>query len=166
MYFFLFIVVLCLSLLDSPSSRLSQTSSVFFGSQELSRDCSFIKPLASTPGNKTLPIGETFFPPLMCLYFLLSHATWSICPSLVNVWVTQISHIHPDTHFSSTPTFPQASSHQCCWMCCLATDSIRQMEWRPTVQPRLTAALLGYKHKQTHASACMNVQGPSARNDQ
>lgn len=55
--------VLYLSLLDSPSSRLSQTSSVFFGSQELSRDCSFIKPLASTPGNKTLPIGETFLSP-------------------------------------------------------------------------------------------------------
>lgn len=47
------------SLSDSPSSRLSQTSLVFFGSQELSRDCSFLKPLASTPGNKTLPIVPT-----------------------------------------------------------------------------------------------------------
>lgn len=61
---FWFIAVLYLSLPDSPSSRLSQTSLVFFGSQELSRDCSFLKPLASTPGNKTLPIGETIFFPL------------------------------------------------------------------------------------------------------
>ncbi|AWP03912.1 putative GREB1-like protein [Scophthalmus maximus] len=44
------------SLSDSPPTRTTQASSVFFGSQDLSRDCSFLKPLASTPGNKTLPI--------------------------------------------------------------------------------------------------------------
>ncbi|XP_076601770.1 GREB1-like protein isoform X1 [Chaetodon auriga] len=44
------------SLSDSPPTRTTQASSVFFGSQDLSRDCSFIKPLASTPGNKTQPI--------------------------------------------------------------------------------------------------------------
>jgi len=37
---------------------MAQASSVFFGSQELGRDCSFLKPLASTPASKTLPIGE------------------------------------------------------------------------------------------------------------
>lgn len=41
---------------DSPPTRTTQASSVFFGNQE----CSFLKPLASTPGNKTLPIGEEF----------------------------------------------------------------------------------------------------------
>lgn len=70
---FWFIAVLCLSLPDSPSSRLSQTSLVFFGSQELSRDCSFLKPLASTPGNKTLPIGETIFFPLFFSLVALCH---------------------------------------------------------------------------------------------
>ncbi|KAM6918711.1 GREB1-like protein [Xenentodon cancila] len=47
------------SLSDSPPSRTVQASSVFFGSQDLGRDCSFLKPLASTPGNKTLPIVPT-----------------------------------------------------------------------------------------------------------
>ncbi|XP_037838017.1 GREB1-like protein isoform X4 [Kryptolebias marmoratus] len=44
---------------DSPPTRMAQASSVFFGSQDLGRDCSFLKPLASTPGNKTLPIVPT-----------------------------------------------------------------------------------------------------------
>ncbi|XP_041805365.1 GREB1-like protein isoform X3 [Chelmon rostratus] len=44
------------SLSDSPPTRTTQASSVFFGSQDLGRDCSFLKPLASTPGNKTQPI--------------------------------------------------------------------------------------------------------------
>ncbi|XP_029930895.1 GREB1-like protein isoform X2 [Myripristis murdjan] len=47
------------SLSDSPPTRTTQASSVFFGSQDLSRDCSFLKPLASTPGTKTLPIVPT-----------------------------------------------------------------------------------------------------------
>uniref|UniRef100_A0A3P8W038 GREB1 like retinoic acid receptor coactivator n=1 Tax=Cynoglossus semilaevis TaxID=244447 RepID=A0A3P8W038_CYNSE len=47
------------SLSDSPPTRTTQPSSVFFGSQDLSRDCSFLKPLTSTPGNKTLPIVPT-----------------------------------------------------------------------------------------------------------
>uniref|UniRef100_A0A665UWP9 GREB1-like protein n=1 Tax=Echeneis naucrates TaxID=173247 RepID=A0A665UWP9_ECHNA len=47
------------SLSDSPPTRTTQASSVFFGSQDLSRDCSFLKPLVSTPGNKTLPIVPT-----------------------------------------------------------------------------------------------------------
>ncbi|CAL8280576.1 unnamed protein product [Lota lota] len=48
------------SLSDSPPTRTGQVSSVFFGGQDLSRDCSFLKPLASTPGNnKTLPIVPT-----------------------------------------------------------------------------------------------------------
>ncbi|CAL8345117.1 unnamed protein product [Merluccius merluccius] len=48
------------SLSDSPPTRTTQASSVFFGGQDLSRDCSFLKPLASTPGNnKTLPIVPT-----------------------------------------------------------------------------------------------------------
>ncbi|KAG7278414.1 hypothetical protein CRUP_038577 [Coryphaenoides rupestris] len=49
------------SLSDSPPTRTAQaSSSVFFGGQDLSRDCSFLKPLASTPGNsKTLPIMPT-----------------------------------------------------------------------------------------------------------
>ncbi|XP_038157488.1 GREB1-like protein isoform X5 [Cyprinodon tularosa] len=47
------------SLSDSPPTRMAQASSVFFGSQDLGRDCSFLKPLASTPGNKTLPIVPT-----------------------------------------------------------------------------------------------------------
>ncbi|KAM9845471.1 GREB1-like protein [Aulostomus maculatus] len=47
------------SLSDSPPTRTTQASSVFFGSQDLSKDCSFIKPPASTPGNKTLPIVPT-----------------------------------------------------------------------------------------------------------
>lgn len=42
---------------DSPPTRMTQASAIFFGSQDLSRECNFIKPLASTPG-KTLPIGE------------------------------------------------------------------------------------------------------------
>ncbi|KAL3055326.1 hypothetical protein OYC64_018084 [Pagothenia borchgrevinki] len=44
------------SLSDSPPTRTTQVP--FFGSQDL-RDCSFIKPLSSTPGNKTLPIVPT-----------------------------------------------------------------------------------------------------------
>ncbi|KAM3604656.1 uncharacterized protein V6R79_014421 [Siganus canaliculatus] len=47
------------SLSDSPPNRITQASSVFFGSQDLNRDCSFLKPLASTPANKTLPIVPT-----------------------------------------------------------------------------------------------------------
>ncbi|XP_062260774.1 GREB1-like protein isoform X2 [Platichthys flesus] len=47
------------SLSDSPPTRTTQASSVFFGGQDLSRDSSFLKPLASTPGNKTLPIVPT-----------------------------------------------------------------------------------------------------------
>ncbi|XP_041847997.1 GREB1-like protein isoform X2 [Melanotaenia boesemani] len=47
------------SLSDSPPTRTAQVSSVFCGSQDLGRDCSFLKPLASTPGNKTLPIVPT-----------------------------------------------------------------------------------------------------------
>ncbi|KAG7525431.1 hypothetical protein JOB18_026742 [Solea senegalensis] len=48
------------SLSDSPpTARTTQASSVFFGSQDMSRECSFIKPLTSTPGNKTLPIVPT-----------------------------------------------------------------------------------------------------------
>ncbi|XP_068196041.1 GREB1-like protein isoform X1 [Antennarius striatus] len=47
------------SLSDSPPTRMTQASSVFFGSQDLGRDYSFLKPLASTPGNKTLPIVPT-----------------------------------------------------------------------------------------------------------
>ncbi|XP_014889980.1 GREB1-like protein isoform X7 [Poecilia latipinna] len=47
------------SLSDSPPTRMAQASSVFFGSQDLGRDCSFLKPLASTPGNKTLPLVPT-----------------------------------------------------------------------------------------------------------
>nr|XP_057925153.1 GREB1-like protein isoform X4 [Doryrhamphus excisus] len=47
------------SLSDSPPTRTTPASSVFFGTQDLSRECSFIKPLASTPGNKTLPIVPT-----------------------------------------------------------------------------------------------------------
>uniref|UniRef100_A0A3Q1B3M7 GREB1-like protein n=1 Tax=Amphiprion ocellaris TaxID=80972 RepID=A0A3Q1B3M7_AMPOC len=47
------------SLSDSPPTTTAQTSSVFFGSQDLGRDCSFLKPLVSTPGNKTLPIVPT-----------------------------------------------------------------------------------------------------------
>ncbi|KAM3866398.1 GREB1-like protein [Diretmus argenteus] len=47
------------SLSDSPPTRTTQTSSVFFGGQDLGRDCSFLKPLASTPGPKTLPIVPT-----------------------------------------------------------------------------------------------------------
>uniref|UniRef100_A0A8C5HMN4 GREB1-like protein n=1 Tax=Gouania willdenowi TaxID=441366 RepID=A0A8C5HMN4_GOUWI len=43
----------------SPPSRSSQSSSLFFGNQELSRDCSFLKPLGSTPTTKTLPIVPT-----------------------------------------------------------------------------------------------------------
>lgn len=51
------LIHLCFLSSDSPPTRTPQTS-VFFGSQDLSRDCSFLKPLASTPGNKTLPIGN------------------------------------------------------------------------------------------------------------
>ncbi|XP_076000900.1 GREB1-like protein [Genypterus blacodes] len=47
------------SLSDSPPTRATQTSSVFFGGQDLGRDCSFLKPLASTPVTKTLPIVPT-----------------------------------------------------------------------------------------------------------
>ncbi|XP_047446080.1 GREB1-like protein isoform X2 [Mugil cephalus] len=47
------------SLSDSPPTRTTQASSVFFGSQDLVKDCSFLKPLPSTPGNKTLPIVPT-----------------------------------------------------------------------------------------------------------
>ena len=60
LYDLLILIRFCLfDLLDSPPTRTGQVSSVFFGGQDLSRDCSFLKPLASTPGNnKTLPIGE------------------------------------------------------------------------------------------------------------
>ncbi|KAM9719355.1 GREB1-like protein isoform 2-T3 [Menidia menidia] len=47
------------SLSDSPPTRMAQASSVFFGNQDPGRDCSFLKPLASTPSNKTLPIVPT-----------------------------------------------------------------------------------------------------------
>ncbi|XP_026169013.1 GREB1-like protein isoform X3 [Mastacembelus armatus] len=47
------------SLSDSPPTRPTQASGVFFGNQDLGRDCSFLKPLASTPGNKILPIVPT-----------------------------------------------------------------------------------------------------------
>lgn len=53
---------------DSPPTRMTQASSVFFGNQDYSRDNNFLKPLASTPGNgKTLPLGE-FDPFLMRTY--------------------------------------------------------------------------------------------------
>nr|XP_061835256.1 GREB1-like protein isoform X2 [Nerophis lumbriciformis] len=47
------------SLSDYPPTRMTSASSVSFGSQDPSRECSFIKPLASTHGNKTLPIVPT-----------------------------------------------------------------------------------------------------------
>lgn len=59
---------------DSPPTRMTQASSVFFGSQDLGRDCSFLKPQASTPGNKTLPIGEALFlstPVIFLLFYQL-----------------------------------------------------------------------------------------------
>ncbi|XP_055007667.1 GREB1-like protein isoform X1 [Boleophthalmus pectinirostris] len=46
------------SLSDSPPARQAQPPSAFY-SQDLSRESSFIKPLTSTPGNKTLPIVPT-----------------------------------------------------------------------------------------------------------
>ncbi|MEQ2179377.1 hypothetical protein GOODEAATRI_024329, partial [Goodea atripinnis] len=49
------------SLSGSPPTRMAQASSVFFSSQDLGRDCSFLKPLVSAPGNKTLPIGNDLF---------------------------------------------------------------------------------------------------------
>ncbi|XP_077471465.1 GREB1-like protein isoform X1 [Stigmatopora argus] len=47
------------SLSDCPPTRVTPASSVFFNSPDLSRECGFIKPLASTPGNKTFPIVPT-----------------------------------------------------------------------------------------------------------
>uniref|UniRef100_A0A672GJP1 Uncharacterized protein n=1 Tax=Salarias fasciatus TaxID=181472 RepID=A0A672GJP1_SALFA len=47
------------SLSDSPPTRSTQAPGVFFGGQDLGRDISFLKPLASTPGSKTLPIVPT-----------------------------------------------------------------------------------------------------------
>ncbi|CAL9689191.1 unnamed protein product [Knipowitschia caucasica] len=46
------------SLSDSPPSRQSLPPS-YYSSHDLSRDTNFIKPLTSTPGNKTLPIVPT-----------------------------------------------------------------------------------------------------------
>lgn len=44
---------------DSPPTRMTQASSVFFGNQDCSRESSSHKPLTSTPRNgKTLPLGE------------------------------------------------------------------------------------------------------------
>ncbi|KAK5616463.1 GREB1-like protein [Crenichthys baileyi] len=48
-----------ISLSGSSPTRMAQASSVFFSSQDLGRDCSFLKPLVSAPGNKTLPIVPT-----------------------------------------------------------------------------------------------------------
>ncbi|XP_064790194.1 GREB1-like protein [Oncorhynchus masou masou] len=47
------------SLSDSPSTRIPSASSVFLSAQDLARECSFLKPLASTPGTETLPIVPT-----------------------------------------------------------------------------------------------------------
>ncbi|XP_072297007.1 GREB1-like protein isoform X3 [Eucyclogobius newberryi] len=47
------------SLSDSPPARQAHPPSSFYSSQDLSRESSFIKPLTSTPGNKTLPIVPT-----------------------------------------------------------------------------------------------------------
>ncbi|CAB1317321.1 unnamed protein product, partial [Coregonus sp. 'balchen'] len=47
------------SLSDSPPTRTPSAASVFFSAQDLARDCSFLKPLASTSGGKTLPIVPT-----------------------------------------------------------------------------------------------------------
>ncbi|KAM9322802.1 GREB1-like protein isoform 2-T3 [Pholidichthys leucotaenia] len=44
---------------DSPPTKTAQASSAFLGTQDLARDCGFLKPLASTSGNKTLPIVPT-----------------------------------------------------------------------------------------------------------
>ncbi|XP_061696419.1 GREB1-like protein isoform X3 [Syngnathoides biaculeatus] len=44
---------------DSTPTRMTSASSVFFSTPDLSRECGFIKPLASTPANKTLPIVPT-----------------------------------------------------------------------------------------------------------
>ncbi|XP_062337035.1 GREB1-like protein [Osmerus eperlanus] len=48
-----------LSFSDSPPTRTTSGSSVFFGGQDMSRDSSFTKPLTSTTGTKTLPIVPT-----------------------------------------------------------------------------------------------------------
>jgi len=76
-----YLVCCCLfDLADSPPTRAAQaSSSVFFGGQDLSRDCSFLKPLASTPGNsKTLPISEQCFktPRLYLFHFLSPSVVW------------------------------------------------------------------------------------------
>ncbi|KAF7664564.1 hypothetical protein LDENG_00172890 [Lucifuga dentata] len=47
------------SLSDSPPNRTTQISAMFYGGQDLGRDCSFLKPLASASGNKMLPIVPT-----------------------------------------------------------------------------------------------------------
>lgn len=86
---------------DSPPTRTTQVSSVFFGSQDLGRDCSFIKPLASTPGNKTLPIGEFVF------------RCHDVVASADNIACTLCMHC---IQFSPTSTLPVASR---LWHACL-----------------------------------------------
>lgn len=47
------------SLSDSPPTRIGQPPSAFLTTQDVSRDCGFIKPQTLTPGNKSLPIVPT-----------------------------------------------------------------------------------------------------------
>ncbi|XP_030629772.1 GREB1-like protein [Chanos chanos] len=48
------------SLSDSPPTRIhSSSNSGLFGAQDLTRECSFLKPLSSSQGTKTLPIVPT-----------------------------------------------------------------------------------------------------------
>uniref|UniRef100_A0A8C7LGD9 GREB1 like retinoic acid receptor coactivator n=1 Tax=Oncorhynchus kisutch TaxID=8019 RepID=A0A8C7LGD9_ONCKI len=56
---------------DSPSTRIPSASSVFLSAPDLARECSFLKPLASTPGTETLPIGSTL---LLLLFY--HHRFW------------------------------------------------------------------------------------------
>lgn len=68
--------ILLFAPLDSPPTRMARASSVFFGGQDLGRDCSFLKPLASTPGNKTLPIGADIFQRVYPFIFIVAFAKY------------------------------------------------------------------------------------------
>lgn len=154
---------------DSPPTRTTQASSVFFGSQDLGRDCSFLKPLASTPGNKTQPIGEALFfntPVILILFYQL--IPLSVCLPFALGCIIKL--IYGNTHHM----YFYSHSHMVVWHW-WHWFSRRRMELWLTMEPRLTsgpacsdARTNRRTHAQTHACVCtcvytlINTEGRNA----
>ncbi|XP_028831473.1 GREB1-like protein isoform X2 [Denticeps clupeoides] len=108
-----------LSLSDSPPVRIQPTSTGLFGGPELSRECGFIKPLASSQGTKTLPI----VPTALRVNGLTNAQGVEGRPALLSP--TQVTHLGTPTH-NYRPTEPASTAMSS------GPPKKRHRSWHPT----------------------------------